>query len=133
MIISFCDTAILCRNQQSQKEFRNFIKIWLRTNHLNKRYLNEETGYTIFINITFIDKVTSKFGDVKVHALTSLQEIIKNAIFVNSAEDTRKRLHILNVLKFESLIDVDGERYNVWLYVRQTKNDYQLYSLNIKV
>lgn len=113
MLVSFCDTSILRRNQQSQKEFRNSIKLWLIAHHLNTTYLNEETGYLFLINNTFIDKVISKFGDVKVHALTSLEEIIKNAVFINSAEDTRNRPHILNVLKFESLIDVDGESYNV--------------------
>ncbi len=133
MILTVCDTSILCRNQQTQKEFRNEIKLWLKANDLNKIYLNVETGYLFLINNTFIDKVTSKFGDVKVHALTSLSEIIKNAIYINTADDTRNRPHILNVLKYESLIEVDDKKYIVWLYVRQTKSEYELYSLNIKV
>ena len=132
MVLTVCDTSILCRNQQTQKEFRDSIKIWLKSNYLNKMYSNEETGYLFLINNTFIDKVTSKFGDVKVHALTSLSEIIKNAIYINTADDTRNRPHILSVLKYESLIEVDDKKYVVWLYVRQTKSEYQLYSLNIK-
>lgn len=132
MVLTVCDTSILCRNQQSQKEFRDSIKIWLKSNYLNKMYSNEETGYLFLINNTFINKVTSKFGDVKVHALTSLSEIIKNAIYINTADDTRNRPHILSVLKYESLIEVDDKKYVVWLYVRQTKSEYQLYSLNIK-
>ena len=132
MVLTICDTSILCRNQQTQKEFRNEIKLWLKANHLNKMYLNEETGYLFLINNTFIEKVTSKFGDVKAHALTSLSNIIKNAIYVHTANDTRNRPHILNVLKYESLIEVDDKKYVVWLYVRQTKSEYQLYSLNIK-
>ncbi len=132
MLVSFCDTSILCRNQQSQKEFRNLIKIWLIAYHLNIAYLNEETGYLFLISNTFIDKATSKFGDVKAHAFANLPSIIKNAVFINSEEDNKSRPDILRYLKFESLIDVDGKRYVVWLYVRQTKNEYQLYSLNIK-
>lgn len=133
MVLTVCDTSILCRNQQTQKEFRNEIKLWLKVHYLNVTCLNKETGYMILINNTFIDKVTSKFGDVKAHALTSLRETVENAVFTDIKGDNRDRRDILKVLKFESLIDVDGERYNVWLYVRQTKIDYQLYSLNIKV
>ncbi len=132
MVIRFCDTSILCRNQQSQKEFRNSIKIWLIVHHLNMVHLNEETGYLFLISNTFIDKATSKFGDVKAHAFANLPSIIKNAVFINSEEDNKGRPDILRYLKFESLIDVDGKKYVVWLYVRQTKNEYQLYSLNIK-
>lgn len=132
MVISFCDTSILRRNQQSQKEFRNTIKIWLIANHLNTTYLNEETGYLFLISNTFIDKATSKFGDVKAHAFANLPSIIKNAVFINSEEDNKDRPDILRYLKFESLINLDGKEYVVWLYVRQTKKEYQLYSVNVK-
>ncbi len=132
MILTVCDTSILLRNLQSQKEFRNKIKIWLIVNHLNKSYFNKETGYLFLLSNTFIDKATSKFGDVKAHALANLPSIIKNAIFTNSEADNKHRPDILRYLKFESLIDVDGKKYFVWLYVRQTINEYQLYSINIK-
>lgn len=132
MTVSFCNTSILYRNQLSQKEFRNTIKIWLITHHLNTMYLNDETGYLFLISNTFIDKATSKFGDVKAHALANLPSIIKNAVFSNSEPDNKSRPDILRYLKFESVIDIDGEEYVVWLYVRQTKKEYQLYSINIK-
>ncbi|WP_299289890.1 hypothetical protein [uncultured Mucilaginibacter sp.] len=133
MVLTVCDTSILCRNQQTQKEFRNKIKLWLKIHYLNVTCLNEETGYLCFISNTFIDKATSKFGDVKAHALANLPSIIRNAIFTNSETDNKGRPDILRYLKFESLIDVDGAEYVVWLYVRQTINEYQLYSLHIKI
>lgn len=101
-------------------------------NYLNTTHINEETGYLFLISNTFIDKATSKFGDVKAHALASLPSIIKNAVFTNSEADNKGRPDILRYLKFESLIDVDAKRFIVWLYVRQTINEYQLYSLHIK-
>lgn len=132
MILSICDTSILCRNQQSQKEFRDSIKIWLKANHLNKLYLNEETGYSFLVSNTFIDKATSIFGDIKAHAFANLPSIIKNAVFKDSEQDNKDRPDILRYLRFESLIDADEKRFIVWLYVRQTRIEYQLYSLNIK-
>ncbi len=133
MTVSYCNTSILRRNQLSQKEFRDAIKIWLIAHHLNTAYLNEETGYLFLISNTFIDKATSKFGDVKAHVLANLPSIIKNAVFTNSEPDNKSRPDILRYLKFESLINIDGKEYVVWLYVRQTRSDYQLYSINIKV
>lgn len=51
----------------------------------------------------------------------------------NTETDNKSRPDILRYLKFESLIDIDGEEYLIWLYVRQTKSEYQLYSLNVKI
>jgi len=133
MVISFCDTSILCRNNQTHKEFRNSIKTWLVNNYLNTSFANIETGFEIFINKTFIEKATTKFGDVKAHAFTIIPDIIKNATLIKSEDDKRGRADILEVLKFESLIEVNGEHFVVWLYVRKTKSQFQLYSLNIKV
>lgn len=132
MVLIVCDTSILCRNQQSQKEFRISIKHWLTANHLNTTHVNEETGYLFLIRNTFIDKATSKFGDIKAHALANLPSIIKNAVFTYSEPDNKSRPDVLRYLKFESLINIDGKEFVAWLYVRQTKSEYQLYSLNIK-
>lgn len=131
MIPIICDTSILCRNLESHKEFRKTVKGWLRTNYLNESFENHETGYEIFINNTFIEKVTSSFGDIKAHALTAIPEIIKHSIFINAEDDKRDRPDIIKVLKFISLIEVELVQYEVWIYVRQNKTQMQLYSINI--
>src|ERR1700732_5131761 len=130
MIINICDTTILCRNNKSHNEFRTEVKFWLRTNFLNSIWMNTETGYEIFINNTFIEKVTNKFVDVKAHSFTEIPNIIKNAVFVSAEDDDRNRPDIIKVLKFESLIQVDNIQYEVWIYVRQTRTQLNLYSLN---
>jgi hypothetical protein len=133
MVINVCDTSILCRNSKLHSEFRKEIKLWLKDNYLNKSFINFETQYEIFINNTFIEKVTSSFGDVKAHSFTAIPEIINNAIFIKSEDDKRQRVDILKVLKFESLIKVNEVDYEIWIYIRQTNQQLQLYSLNIKV
>ena len=133
MVINVCDTSILCRNSKSHNEFRKEVKLWLKANYINRSFINLETQYEIFINNTFIEKVTSSFGDVKAHSFTAIPEIIKNAVFIKSEEDKRQRVDILKVLKFESLIKVNEVDYEIWIYIRQTNQRLQLYSLNIKV
>jgi len=133
MIVNICDTTILCRNQKSHNEFRTEVKLWLKANLLNSICLNTQTGYEIFINNTSIEKVTHKFGDVKAHSFTAIPNIIKNAVFISSEDDNRNRADIIKVLKFESLIQVDNIQYEVWIYVRQTRTQLNLYSLNVNV
>src|ERR1700739_776516 len=106
MIIISCDNTILCRNGRTHKEFRIEVKNWLKSNYLNSSFINDETGYQIIINNTFIEKVTSSFGDVKAHSLTAIPEIIKKAVFIKTEDDNRNRADILKVLKFESSIEV---------------------------
>jgi Large polyvalent protein-associated domain 3 len=133
MVINVCDNSILCRGIKSHNEFRKEVKLWLKINYLNKSFINLETEYEIFINNTFIEKVTSSFGDVKAHSFTAIPEIIKNAVFIKSEDDKKKRIDILKVLKFESLIKLNDIDYEIWIYIRQTNQQLQLYSLNIKV
>ena len=133
MVVNICDTSILCRNLKSHNEFREEIKLWLKLNYLDVSFLNLETQFIIFIKNTFIEKVTSSFGDIKAHSFTAIPEIIKNAVFIKADNDKRGRSDILKVLKFESLIEVDGTIYKIWMYVRQTKTQLQLYSININV
>lgn len=133
MIVSICDTSILRRNEQDHKQFRGVVKKWLKENYLNKSFLNFETGCQIYITNSFIDKSTSSFGDVKAHSFTAIPDIVKNAIFIIADEDKKARPDIIKVLKFESLILVDEIQYKVWMYVRQTKTELHLYSLNINV
>ena len=133
MILNNCDTTILCRNGRSHKEFRIEVKNWLKSNYLNLSFINDETGYEIFINNTFIEKVTSSFGDIKAHSFTAIPGIIKNSSFIKTEDDKRNRAEIIKVLKFESLINIDNVIYEIWIYVRETKSQLQLYSINIKV
>lgn len=126
-----CSTSILCRNQLSHKEFRNEIKAWLRKSFLNTCFINGETGYQIHINNTFIEKVTSSFGDIKAHALTAIPAIIEQAMFISAEDDKRERADIIKVLKFECPVVIDTTQYLIWIYIRQTKTQLQLYSLNI--
>jgi len=133
MVINVCDTSILCRNLKPHSEFRKEVKLWLKANYLNQSFVNEETQYIIFINNTFIEKVTSSFGDIKAHSFTAIPAIIKNAIFIKAENDKKERADILKVLKFEGLINVAGDIYEIWIYVRQTNRQLQLYSININV
>ena len=86
MIINICDTTLLVRTNQTQKEFRKQVTVWLSDNYLNKSYINLETGLEIFVNKKGIDKIVSSFGDVKAHAATLIPELIKNASFIKAEE-----------------------------------------------
>jgi hypothetical protein len=133
MKVNICDTSLLCRNQQSHKEFRKSIKDWLKTNYLNTSFTNIETGFEIFINNTCMEKITNSFGDIKAHSFTAIPDIIKNEIFIESEDDKKERPDFVKILRFESLISVDKEIYEIWIYVRKTNTQNLLYSLNISV
>ena len=131
MIINVADTSILNRNQLSHKEFRGLVTEWLKDNFQNNSYTNNDTGFNVLINKTCIEKIVNSFGDIKAHAYTAIPLLIVNAIFIKSEDDNRRRPDFIKVLTFKSLIDISGEIYEVWLYVRQTKHNYLLYSVNI--
>lgn len=131
MIINICDTTILCRDQLSHKEFRVVIVNWLKENYLNNSFTNTETGFSITINKTCIEKLVSSFGDIKAHAYTAIPSLIENATFNRSEDDNRNRPDFIKMLVFKSLAEINGTTYEAWLYVRQTRSHYFLYSVNM--
>ena len=130
MVTIICDTSILCRKQQTHKVFRNYITTWLKETYLNKFFVNSQTGIEVYINKTGIEKIVSSFGDIKAHAFTAIPSIIENANFIEAQNDNRNRPDYKTFI-FKTVVVVDKDAYELWIYIRQIKNQNFLYSLNI--
>jgi len=113
-------------------DLRKKIEKWLKTTFKSTVIINKQTKFEIgFTTKSFKKLVSGKPGIIKLIALTALKQMVEQGKLTKVEVDKKERGEVLAFYYFESLVQVENEKYKFWFTVRQLNNGKFIYSGNL--
>ena len=114
------------------KDLRKKVGEWLKSTFYKTIIINKQTKFEIGFNTKSFKKLVSgNVGYIKLISLTALKQIIELGELTKVDIDKKERSDILAYYYFESIVEVDKEKYKFWFTVRQLNTGKFIYSGNL--
>lgn len=119
----------------SEQELRKAIQVQVFAQVAGQQVYNHGLGKAILINKKGIKHcISRRYPNThqRILALPQLPELLMHAAYLGQEPDN----HIpprpgIFIHKFEIAHEVDGAKYNIWLYVRETPDMLNFYDLGV--